>query len=145
MKVLELFAGTRSIGKAFERHGHEVYSIDWDESFKDIDWNADIRQIRAEDILERFGHPDVIWASPDCATYSVAAIQRHRRKNEETGELEPISKYAKQCDDTNNHLVELIRELNPRYFFIENPRGGVKDYGIYERTSEIYCDILSVW
>ena len=66
IKVLELFAGTRSIGKAFERKGHEVYSIEWDKDFENIDWYEDIGKITAQDILDRFGHPDVIWASPDC-------------------------------------------------------------------------------
>ena len=59
MKVLELFAGTRSIGKAFEAHGHQVYSIEWDKDFENIDLYADISTVTAQDILDKFGRPDV--------------------------------------------------------------------------------------
>lgn len=126
IKVLELFAGTRSIGKAFEARGHEVYSVEWNKDFENIDLYDDIMNVTAEQIIRDFGHPDVIWASPDCTTFSVAAISHHRRKNPETGNLDPISDYAKFCDKVDQHVLDLIRELNPTYYFIENPRGGMR-------------------
>ncbi len=105
--------------------GHEVFSIEWDKRFENIDLYADIGTITADDILKNFGRPDVIWASPDCTTYSIAAISHHRRK-EDDGNLAPVSEYAKFCDNVNQHVLKLIHELNPKYWFIENPRGGLR-------------------
>lgn len=124
--MLELFAGTRSIGKAFEVRGHEVFSVEWDKDFDNIDLYADVGKLTADDIIQRFGKPDVIWASPDCATFSVAAIYRHRRRNPETGSLDPVTDYAKFCDEVDQHMLELIKELSPYLYFIENPRGGLR-------------------
>ena len=126
MKVLELFAGTCSIGNAFKARGYEVYEVEWNKDFKNIDKYADIGKLTAKEILDEFGRPDVIWASPDCTTFSVAAISKHRRKNAETGNLDPISEYAKFCDGVDQHMLNLIKELKPRYYFIENPRGGFR-------------------
>jgi site-specific DNA-cytosine methylase len=141
MKVLELFAGTRSIGKAFEAMGHEVYSIEWNKDFEDIDLYADILTVTAEQILNDFGRPDVIWASPDCTTYSVSAISKHRRK-EPNGNLRPMTEYAEFCDRVNKHTVELIKELNPKYYFIENPVGGLRKMDFMQdlpRYTVTYC------
>lgn len=141
MKVLELFAGTRSIGKAFEERGHEVFSIEWDKKFTNIDLYADIGTITAKDILEKFGKPDVIWASPDCTSYSIAAISHHRKK-ESNGNLAPTSEYAKFCDDVNINVLKIIKELKPKYWFIENPRGGMRKMNFMKglpRYTITYC------
>ena len=143
MKVLELFAGTRSIGKGYEMAGHEVYSIEWDKSFENIDWYEDIGKITAQDIIERFGKPDVIWSSFDCATFSIAAISHHRRKNPETGNLDPVSDYAKFCDKVDQNVLKLIKDLNPTYYWIENPVGGLRKMiwmqDIPYRYTTTYC------
>ena len=142
MKVLELFAGTRSIGKAFEARGHEVFSVEWNKDFDNINLYADIGTLTAAEILEKFGRPDVIWASPDCTTFSVAAISRHRRKNPDTGSLDPISDYAKFCDAVDQNMLKLIRDLNPKYYFIENPRGGMRKMSWMQglpRYTVTYC------
>lgn len=143
MIVLELFAGTRAISKAFEKKGHKTYSIEWDKQFENIDIYDDINSITAKSIINLCkGKPDVIWASPDCSTYSIAGISHHREKNIETGNLDPKSEYAKFCDKTNKHVLDLIEEIKPRYYFIENPRGGLRKMefmkGLY-RYTVTYC------
>lgn len=148
MKVLELFAGTRSIGKAFERRGHKVFSVEWDKKHPNIDLYADIGQLSASEIFEMFGRPDVCWASPDCSSYSLAAISHHRNG------IEPKTEYAKFCDAVNSHLMDLILELNPQYYFIENPVGMMKKMpwlkAFLERTGGKeyrvhYCQYSDPW
>ena len=142
MKILELFAGTRSIGKSFEKRGHEVFSVEWNTNFENIDLYADIAELTAQDILSKFGKPDVIWASPDCTTFSIAAISHHRKKNPITGNLDPVSPYAQFCDRVDKHCIELIKELNPKFWFIENPRGGMRKMDFMQdlpRYTVTYC------
>lgn len=86
------------------------------------------------------GRPQVIWASFDCTTYSVSAISKHRKKV--GNNLEPISDYAKFCDETNKHVIELIDQINPKYYFIENPRGGLRKMDFMQnlpRYTVTYC------
>lgn len=141
MIILDLFCGAKSISKAFESRGHTVYTVDWDKQFAPT-LTADIGTLSARDIISLCnGVPDVIWASPDCTTYSVAAISKHRRRDK-NGSLMPISEYAKQCDKINTHLISLIKELNPKYWFIENPRAGLRKMDFMQglpRYTVTYC------
>lgn len=143
MKVLELFAGTRSISKAFEKRGHDTFSVEWNKDFENITLYEDVNNLTVEKIIELCGGvPDVIWASPDCTTYSVAGISHHRKKNLKTGNLDAVSDYAKFCDKTNKHVLDLIKDLKPKYYFIENPRGGLRKMDFMQgipRYTITYC------
>lgn len=141
LKVLELFAGTRCISRSFEAKGHLTYSVEWDKKFNNISLYCDVNELNVDKIYCLCnGKPDVIWASPDCTTYSVAGISYHRRKVED--KLIPISDYAKFCDITNNHLRALIDIINPSLYFIENPRGGMRKMDFIKglpRYTVTYC------
>lgn len=143
MKMLDLFCGTKSVSKAFEAAGWEVYTVDWDAQFQPT-LCADIGSLTVEDIINLCGGiPDVVWMSPDCTSYSVAAIGKHRRKNIKTGELEPRSDYAHFCDKVNAHIIDVVvNQLKPTYWFIENPRGGMRKMGFVNslpRYTVTYC------
>lgn len=141
MKILDLFSGTQSIAKVFKENGWETYTIELDKSHSGIDWYEDIMNITAQDILDRFGRPDVVWASPPCTTYSVAAIHYHRRQAKD-GSLNPISEFARQSDELIKHTIKLIKELNPTFYFIENPRGALRKMDFMQelpRFTVTYC------
>lgn len=123
MKILELFSGMECISNAFRERGHEAYTIDWDKTFPSSR-HCDIGKVTSEEILADFGRPDVIWCAFDCTTFSIAAISHHRKLNPANGNLDPTSEYAKKCDEVDQHCLQLIRELKPKVFIIENPRGG---------------------
>lgn len=135
-KILEFFAGSRCIGRAAEEMNMEVFSVDW-EPFPDIDLVADVGTLSINDIPFV---PDAVWASPDCTTYSIAAISHHRNGTE------PKSEYAIKCDAVNQHFIGLIHEwleINPNMvFFIENPRGMLRKMPFmqqFKRHTVWYC------
>lgn len=117
---LELFAGSRSLGKVAENYGMKVFSVDW-QNLEKIDLVIDIEKLETKDIPFV---PDVVWASPDCTTYTVAALWKHRN-----GVL-PLTPYARKCDRVNKHFISLINQwliVNPNLvFFIENPRAMLR-------------------
>lgn len=135
-KVLELFAGSRSIGNAAEGLGMKVFSVDW-QKFDGIDLAIDIEHLQPEQVPFI---PDMVWASPDCTTYTIAAISTHRNGTE------PKTEYAAKCDAVNIHFINLIKywlKLNPNMvFFIENPRGMLRKMPFmqeFQRHTIWYC------
>lgn len=137
IKVLELFAGSRSIGTAAEKLNMNVFSVDWTD-YENIDLKIDIGKLKKDDIPFI---PDIVWASPDCTTYSIAACSKHRNKDRSAK-----SQYAKDCDRINQHWMNLISEWffdNPNLiFFIENPRGILRHMDFMkglDRHTVWYC------
>ena len=132
MKVLELFAGSRSIGKAAESLGYDVFSSDVND-FDKIDYVVDILNF---DIKKVPFKPDIIWASPPCTTYSIAAISHHRPKNK------PLSNFAIKSDLIVKKTLQIIKELNPNKWYIENPRGLLRKQNFMiglPKTTVWYC------
>ena len=137
MKTLELFAGSRSFSKVAESYGFKTYTTD-NQDFDKIDQVCDIFDFdlqKAIDILD--GYPDIIWASPPCTTFSIASCGYHWNKDR-TPKTERCKKGIKIIEKT----IDIISELQPAFWFIENPRGLLRKQKMMEllpRKTVTYC------
>ena len=137
MKVLELFAGSRSVGKACEELGYEVYSSDIND-FPGIDYVADIRDF---DIDKVPFVPDIIWASPPCTYFSVASIGKHWNKDHT-----PKSDNAMlgvEIVSATLYIINVFKSINPNLiWYMENPRGKLRKLNVVDglhRNTVTYC------
>jgi len=140
MKVLELFAGSRSIGKVCDELEHEVLSSDW-EHFDGIDYTVDINKFDTNMVP---WIPDVIWASPPCTSFSVASIGKHWDKDTRQPKTDDAL-MGLQILEKTVQIIEHFFKFNPNLiWYIENPRGMMRkmsfwDDVLYIRHTVTYC------
>lgn len=129
MRVLELFCGTKGISDVFKEHNHEVFTVDFDEQHQP-DLCIDILDF---DISMLPWIPDVIWASPDCRTWSIASCGHHWNKDR-TPKTNACEIGIQLLDKT----IDIIEQCNPKYWFIENPRGMMRKFPRMELLTRKY-------
>ena len=132
MNVLELFAGSRSVGRVAESLGHTVFSSDI-EQFGGIDYVADILEF---DVNKVPFIPDVIWASPPCTGFSVASIGTHWGGGFRV--YEPKTDTARlgiKLVEKTLFLIAYYLEKNPNLiYYIENPRGVLRKLNLLTKV-----------
>lgn len=136
MKVLELFCGTKSFSKIAQKHGHETFTIDNDPQFNP-DLCIDILDLELSMLPEKWKHPDFIWASPPCTTFSVASIFRYWTRGGLPKSYKTFIGLA-----LVKKTLELIEEMQPKYWIIENPRGMLRKQFFMpndKRITVTYC------
>ena len=123
--MLELFSGTKTVSNCFKAAGWEVFTVDIEESLEPH-LACDILTLKSPRILQEFGKPDAIWASPDCTKFSWASGRRNefRASNDE-----PLTPLAQEAVELVQHTLDIIEKLEPTYWFLENPdHGALKNF-----------------
>jgi len=123
MNVLELFSGSRSIGKEAEKRGHKVFSSDFVD-FPNTDYVCDIMKFDVNKIPFKV---DMLWASPPCESFSVASIGHHWEKGKE---FMPKTNNAVKGINIlmrTMKIIDIMLHRNPNMiWYIENPRGKMR-------------------
>lgn len=141
--MLELYSGSKTMADAFKELGFKIFTVDINKEF-DPDLVIDILRLNSKEILNIFGSPHIIWGLPPCTTFSRASIGTHWKKHP-TGLHTPITDACKENITLVEHTLQLITELNPVYWFIENPRGmikhvpSIKNLPLAYKTNVTYC------
>lgn len=136
--MASLWSGTGSQHAAWEDAGYRIASVEINPKFNPT-MLTDILNVTADDIREELmvDRPTWLWASVDCSTFSLATRIRHYDRH-----FQPITEKGEYMMKRLIHTLELIAELDPLFFLVENPRGLMRKLPImqkYHRHTVTYC------
>ena len=138
--MFDFFAGTGSSTRAFEDAGDTVIKFEFDPQFQ-AEEQVNMFYVDSKELLEKYGRPDFIWASPPCTAFSVASIGHHWTGGK--GSYIPKTEAAVTSQRLVAHTRRLIENLQPRLGFVmENPRGVLRKLPVLEdlpRKTVTYC------
>lgn len=118
LRVLDLFAGLRGWSDPFAERGHSTLTVEYDRSFPGIDLYRNILNLTADDIGRDF---DIVLASPPCTAFTTMTMGRNW-----TMDGEPRTPVATIGRALFLHTYQLIRDIAPRWWIIENPRARLR-------------------
>lgn len=148
MNVVDLFSGLGGWAEPFIERGHTVITTDLDPSFE----RTITANVMDEDLADRIfraleeegGRPavDIVVASPPCEGFTVMNIGKNWTRPTDDPPNAPRTPAAWQALKLVQRTRALIRELDPTWFVIENPRGKLRRLsavGDLERRTVTYC------
>ncbi len=121
-KSIELFAGSQSFSKVAKELGYETFTSDIN-ALEGIDYVVDIMDF---DVNQVPFIPNIIWASPDCSTFSCAAGRTHYDSKCLIPKTQKAQEALKQLEKTLEILFYFLA-LNPKLkYYVENPVGRMQ-------------------
>ena len=124
-KAFDLFSGSQSFANWFRSKGGEVWTLDildiqgakpdFIRDYMDMDIKKDPPFV-----------PDIIWASPDCAAFSIAAASLHFDSSSNKPKTEKAEKAIRLIEKLIEDIKHIL-SINPECrFYIENPVGKLQ-------------------
>lgn len=140
MKVLDLFAGLGGWSAVARARGHDVRTLDFDPKFE-CDYVADILEWDPATLPWR---PDLVLASPPCEGFTVMNIGKNWTRPDDDPPHQPKTDSARLALRIVERTREIIEELAPSFFIIENPRAKLRVLPVVadlERRTAWYCHL----
>jgi hypothetical protein len=144
LRICDFFSGLHSWTKPYSDESIDVFSIDNNSEYQEhttvID---DFLNLTSKDVLNYFNgeRPHVIYASPPCTTFSVASIGHHWTGGKRA--YVPKTDASKKGLEIVKHLNQVIEELNPTLYFIENPRGVLRKLNVFDGLKDV--ERITIW